>query len=191
VTGDFRYHKHLPDIAAADISKVQEKDISYGASWKKRGGVGAFMMLCRKWDRIEKLASDQGYDLFKAMKDNAGDIMDDIGDLRRYLMLAEAELKQQDIDQAKADYELHNAGPISMAPGRTVPRFGDNQDMASLHPSKTTSGYEWMGARLEDNLTAHSYAALPIECKRFFHLNEQGRYSFDQQRFKFEILGEK
>ena len=38
-------------IAKQDAQKLHEAEQSYGDSWKKRGGVGAFMMLARKWDR--------------------------------------------------------------------------------------------------------------------------------------------
>ena len=72
-----------------------EKEKSYGGSWKKRGGVGAFMMLARKWDRIEQQVQEHGYDVFTAIEnDGAVDgILDDIRDLRRYLFLVDAEMK--------------------------------------------------------------------------------------------------
>ena len=38
----------------SDIETLVEKEDDYGDSWKRRGGIGAFMMLARKWDRIEK-----------------------------------------------------------------------------------------------------------------------------------------
>ena len=42
----------LQTIADSDVVALQEAEKSYGDSWRKRGGVGAFMMLARKWDRI-------------------------------------------------------------------------------------------------------------------------------------------
>lgn len=34
-------------IAKGIVELVHEKDAHYGSSWKKRGGVGAYMMACR------------------------------------------------------------------------------------------------------------------------------------------------
>ena len=50
------------------------------------------MMLARKWDRIENQVEKQGWDVFKTIYDDPSDkgILDDIRDLRRYLLLVEA-----------------------------------------------------------------------------------------------------
>jgi len=81
----------LQTIADSDVVALQEAEKSYGDSWRKRGGVGAFMMLARKWDRIENQVKAQQYDVFGAIESDrrADGIMDDIQDLRRYLMLVE------------------------------------------------------------------------------------------------------
>ena len=81
-------------VAQVDVTKLHKAEQSYGNSWKQRGGVGAFMMLARKWDRLEKQVNESNYDIFLAAeKDNRAEgIMDDIQDLRRYLMLVEAEI---------------------------------------------------------------------------------------------------
>lgn len=99
----------LEAVAANDVAETWRKDVEYERSWKKRGGVGAFMMLARKWDRLETqvrrdipLATDNDgkkygaapYDILahiRADKRPEG-LLDDIRDLRRYLMLVEAEL---------------------------------------------------------------------------------------------------
>ncbi len=85
----FKYR--LEDISKEDIDHLLEKGNSYGESWCKRGGVGAFMMLARKWDRIENQSKKEGWDIFEAIKKNSGKegVLDDIGDLRRYLLLVE------------------------------------------------------------------------------------------------------
>ena len=85
----------------SDIETLVEKEGSYGNSWKRRGGVGAFMMLARKWDRIENCLSDRAderYDIFHAMMQDMRDdgILDDIRDLRRYLLLVESEVLSLD-----------------------------------------------------------------------------------------------
>jgi len=85
----------LEEIAKTDIEQLKEKDEAYGSSWKKRGGAGAFHQgLARKWDRIEIQAEKHEYDIFLAIeKDSRTEsILDDIGDLRRYLMLVESEI---------------------------------------------------------------------------------------------------
>lgn len=86
----------LPAVSTADNVALVKADASYGSSWKKRGGVGAFMMLARKWDRLSNYLehAPAQYDIFSAI---AGDtrpegIIDDIRDLRRYLMLVESEM---------------------------------------------------------------------------------------------------
>lgn len=104
----------IEPISRADIAGLQKAQKSYGDSWKKRGGVGAFMMLARKWDRIEEALrpsnefAGQGcanivsgtttacaaYDVLRAAEidKRSEGIIDDIRDLRRYLLLVESEL---------------------------------------------------------------------------------------------------
>lgn len=113
---------HLRSIVEEDIAQLNQKEREYGASWKKRGGVGAFMMLARKWDRLENqvdelktyimpVGDDFGgsrkeptfvagpYDIFSHVEGSelegksAEALIDTIGDLRRYLMLVEAEMR--------------------------------------------------------------------------------------------------
>lgn len=113
------YLNNLDRVAAADVAGLKKAAESYGDSWKKRGGVGAFMMLARKWDRLEKaLNPDQAegdsreapiaaranapvpaFDIFAAAKADprSEGIIDDIRDLRRYLLLVEAELIAQEV----------------------------------------------------------------------------------------------
>lgn len=96
----------LAEIAAGDARGLVSAHGHYGNSWKKRGGSGAFHMLARKWDRLEKLLSEHGWDIFKAMDaDERGEgIIDDIRDLRRYLLLVEAEAKARGIKCASAGH---------------------------------------------------------------------------------------
>jgi|TARA_R110001599_G_scaffold25050_6_gene90044 hypothetical protein len=83
---------HIQELADGDVTKLREAEKSYGDSWRMRGGVGAMMMLARKWDRIEKQVRDTGYDIFQAIDIDQSDsgILDDIRDLRRYLLLVES-----------------------------------------------------------------------------------------------------
>jgi hypothetical protein len=99
----FAYLNHLEPICVQDVEELTRKDISYGSSWKKRGGVGAFMMLARKWDRLEEMVKDgYGYDIFAAIGGTGGGgedgtILAEIRDLRRYLLLVEAEMIERGV----------------------------------------------------------------------------------------------
>jgi hypothetical protein len=85
----------MKDLAQQDILSLIESEKSYGDSWKRRGGTGAFMMLARKFDRIEQQAESCNYDVFRAGDMFGGDdgLLDDIGDLRRYLFLVEHHIR--------------------------------------------------------------------------------------------------
>lgn len=86
----------LEEIGASDVETLRKAYLSYGDSWMKRGGIGAFMMLARKWDRLENQVTKHEitYDVFDAAEKDprAEGIIDDIRDLRCYLILVEAEL---------------------------------------------------------------------------------------------------
>jgi hypothetical protein len=101
---------YLETIAAEDVQRIREKEASYKGSWKKRGGIGAFMMLARKWDRIENAVQSLGitcavrpenrieaspYDIFMHIQidEREEGLLSDIQDLRCYLMLVEAEMR--------------------------------------------------------------------------------------------------
>lgn len=83
---------HIQALALQDVEVLQEKGKTYGSSWRQRGGAGAFMMLARKWDRIENICRTHPlpYDIFTAVNEDVGGILDDIQDLRRYLLLVES-----------------------------------------------------------------------------------------------------
>jgi hypothetical protein len=113
----------LQPVADEDVRFVKEKDASYGSSWKQRGGVGAFMMLARKWDRLENILSIWGeknsgqsnYDIFAAVQTQNfsgadGMVLAEVRDLRRYLLLVEAELvaRQKEIPTL----DMISTGPI-------------------------------------------------------------------------------
>lgn len=100
------YLDKLNEVAQEDVAGLKKAQQSYGNSWKQRGGVGAFMMLARKWDRLEirvgrclQERSGQllapAYDIFAhvARDTRAEGVIDDVRDLRRYLLLVEAELR--------------------------------------------------------------------------------------------------
>jgi len=112
-----RTPEHLRAITNEDYEGLLKAAESYGDSWKRRGGIGAFMMLARKWDRLEialNPASVPGdvreapiagrlnkpipaFDIFAALEadDRAEGLIDDVRDLRRYLILVEAEMRRR------------------------------------------------------------------------------------------------
>lgn len=98
---DMGHMDHLEAVAAADVEHLREKERTYQGSWKRRGGIGAFMMLARKWDRLEGMCRDtnafaQAYDIFGHIGALPlgldGSPLAEVRDLRRYLLLVEAEM---------------------------------------------------------------------------------------------------
>lgn len=96
---DMRHMTYLQIVANEDVAHLIEKERTYQGSWKRRGGVGAFMMLARKWDRLEGMVECDNvrYDVFAAvsiggMSGADGTALAEIRDLRRYLLLVEAEM---------------------------------------------------------------------------------------------------
>ena len=88
----------ISNLASNDVKVLEHKAKTYGDSWCKRGGVGAFMMLARKWDRIENQCKHESYDIFKAGEDSVNvrdGLLDDIADLRRYLLLVEERVRAE------------------------------------------------------------------------------------------------
>tara|TARA_R100001510_G_C7650442_1_gene207947 strand:+ start:839 stop:1156 length:318 start_codon:yes stop_codon:yes gene_type:complete len=98
--------KLIEELATKDVSSLMEAQKSYGDSWRSRGGVGAFMMLARKWDRIENQTEKFKYDIFDTiLNDHSVEgILDDVKDLRCYLLLVEAYV----IGLLKEEYNENN-----------------------------------------------------------------------------------
>jgi len=164
---------HIPflePIAQEDIDHINHKEQTYRGSWKKRGGTGAFMMLARKWDRIENIMQDfQSYDLFKLAEEQdwSGEdssILAEIRDLRRYLMLVESQMVLECVEHDKNNYtglkevekpeepSLHelNQDFLSREPsgGTPAPPMTDEQKV-SPHPKRTTAHYDSVRAFMQ------------------------------------------
>ena len=114
---EFDPNKALEQIAVADAQMLHRKGSTYGDSWKKRGGVGAFMMLARKWDRIGNIMGTAcGHTMEGILSRNPGDIMDDVDDLRCYLLLVEDEMlgratcQHHYVTNAMQDYVCEKCG---------------------------------------------------------------------------------
>jgi hypothetical protein len=117
---DMGHMAYLRAVARGDVEHLKIKEATYRGSWKRRGGVGAYMMMARKWDRLEGIVS-KTYDVFsiiggqcdadKAIRPNEpvgsdGTVLAEIRDLRRYLLLVEAEMAARG---AVTGYELDAA----------------------------------------------------------------------------------
>lgn len=95
---DMEHVDWLQPVADEDVKHLFEKEKTYKGSWKRRGGVGAFMMLARKWDRIEGFmeSPEFNYDVFRGVETDPsgrdGTVIAEVRDLRRYLLLVEAEM---------------------------------------------------------------------------------------------------
>lgn len=76
------------NLCTVECQLLVEKDKEYQGSWKKRPR-GVFHMLARKWDRIEHAVEAHGDDILDLIaKDiRSESILDDIKDLRNYLLL--------------------------------------------------------------------------------------------------------
>ena len=88
----------LREQAQLDVVGLIASHLKYGDSWRKKGGLGAYFTLARKIDRYERACEMAGFDVFQAVKNTpASDgtlfgkdsLLDDITDLRRYLLLLE------------------------------------------------------------------------------------------------------
>ena len=114
---NYTYLDHINDIATDDVGGLRKAQESYGDSWKRRGGVGAFMMLARKWDRLENrckslLSDKEGrdcaypFDIFGhiAADERSEGLIDDVRDLRRYLLLVEAEMRARGVASATSTH---------------------------------------------------------------------------------------
>jgi hypothetical protein len=104
---------NFEDIVGDDVTELEEAHKHYGISWRKRGGVGAFMMLARKWDRLENKVVEFNWDIFIAMEDDQREegILDDIRDLRRYLLLVEefVNTTKEEKNNAEENYGISQA----------------------------------------------------------------------------------
>lgn len=162
---DMLHMNFIDSVSRTDIEELRRKEETYRGSWKRRGGVGAFMMLARKWDRLEGILESEAwkYDVLRAMTAQSkvanelgneagadGTVLAEVRDLRRYLILVEAEMISQ--------LQKGPVGPTGVGSGqgltgettvyeRRVPRMNadDANQRASLFPwerSEMTGNFE-------------------------------------------------
>jgi ribosomal protein L32E len=157
---NMEHMEYLKQVALEDVAHLEHKEKTYQGSWKKRGGVGAFMMMARKWDRLEEICKRGYYDIFRLIGDfpsgEDGSVLAEIRDLRRYCLLIEAEMIARAITVQPrlkiggkiipdTDFRIgtpedggHHAGQ----------RFGPDEDIKSPHDVSPVKVLE----RLEDGL---------------------------------------
>lgn len=94
---DFGYRRFIVPILEEDAAIVVRKDEEYGGSWIRDGGPGAFFATWRKVHRIAEIAGRHANDVFAAFADKTiGEaFVDTVADLRRYLVLWEAEFRRR------------------------------------------------------------------------------------------------
>jgi hypothetical protein len=78
----------LRKLANRNVDLMIQKDGEYGASWRKRGGAGAFLTMSRKIDRIESMMEKYNNDIFKLEDARVAESLDDtLLDLSNYCLL--------------------------------------------------------------------------------------------------------
>lgn len=95
----------LEEIAKTDIEELRRKEKTYGGSWKKRGGIGAYHVSVRVMDRLEKIVEEQfNQDIFAAIRADCsgadGSALAQVRDYRRYLMLIESQMMAEGVVRA-------------------------------------------------------------------------------------------
>jgi hypothetical protein len=90
------YMDHLRSVALSGVALIVEKTRTYGPSWKRRLGPGAWFTTVRPWDRLETIVENHGGDVFAAIEAQPmgedGSALACIRDMRNYLLLIEAEM---------------------------------------------------------------------------------------------------
>ena len=138
--------KYLQIIANDDVRILEHKEATYKASWKKRGGVGAAMMVLRKIDRLENMLEERSWDIFKNIGDGSdGTMIAEIRDLRRYLLLIEAEMVARETDK-------FDAGPDECDTGVALTK-AINSVLAEDGPGTPEDGGHHARVRMEDGLS--------------------------------------
>lgn len=134
----------MREIAAQIIRTVERKNKEYGESWRKRGGVGAFMMAARKWDRLEtQVQGDVGYDIFALLTQEnltSEDPIDTIDDLIAYLLMIRAHCAGETLREMELGAEGQSALAVSMGlsalldtRGETVPEDLSEADQKRVY----------------------------------------------------------
>ncbi len=190
-TNNMDHLNFIEAVAAEDVAHLKIKEKTYGGSWKKRGGVGAFMMLARKWDRLENLLnrsevgsalveSRDRYDIFdwieESPKGEDGSALAEIRDLRRYLLLVEAEMVARGVVAVPKGSEEPKTVPVhAVGDAEPVP-IEDSNRHADRSPEKVLGP---AGRVLRDGINHKEWENLSFY--------ERDYYSWDEKRQEYRL----
>lgn len=138
--------QQLAAIAKTDVDQLLRKEAEYGGSWKKRGGIGAMMMASRKWDRLEQAVQKHGWDIFAAAAADMRKegLLDDIGDLRCYLMLIENEIRANQLHVGNGLFREGDEGYYAGLKVKIMTVYQDgNVDLEYLATGVRANGVKW------------------------------------------------
>jgi hypothetical protein len=145
---DMTYLEHLTPVTDAGNVIIREKTLTYGASWKRRGGAGAWFTMVRPWDRLERIVEGQRGDIFEAIRirpeGEDGSALACVRDLRNYLTLTEAEMVAEGREAAEDRAGARAAAGLSQATGELSSVPANVQQLsdaltAALHSCGLTS----------------------------------------------------
>jgi hypothetical protein len=118
------YLSRLEAVLSAIRCAVIKGHGKYGDSCLQRGGVGLYMMLARKWDRLERDASLTGYDLLSMIERDVvanvvDGVADDVLDLCAYLVIA---LSENQVGASPVQLDLFDSETEGWPPSVLQPR---------------------------------------------------------------------
>ena len=91
---DMRYMNWLDRVVGDAVALIRKKTETYGDSWKRRGGAGAWFTTVRPWDRLEKILEKHDGNIFAALAADPsgqdGSALACVRDTMNYLILIEA-----------------------------------------------------------------------------------------------------
>jgi hypothetical protein len=195
--GIFEYHRYLKPVALEDVRFVIEKDTSYAASWKQSGGRSAWFMLKRKMDRLIAIMHDHDLprtlaeamrqdDIFAKIKEKPGgedgSTIAEIRDLRRYLLLVEAEMINEKVVVPPLAADLRRPLPPE-ANGPGTPEDGGHH-ARDIDPDEEITGasrnnipYPPAPRDLEDGVKPRGWKALATSWKGMsYYLVDRNAY---------------
>lgn len=200
----FKYRDYMQAVADEDVRFTRAKDESYGGSWKRAGGRSAWFMLRRKMDRLIELLKPpsppvgwpttatvtaetvdrllrmtQAEDVFAAVTARPGGedgtVLAEVRDLRRYLLLVEAEMVARGVVEVPAKAPprpslLEGGKPVAsltardITPGkhRSVLSFAQMflhqiAEKLKLPPADVCDGTSGLLVRLERNVSVDTH----------------------------------